>query len=194
MKFSERNKDILKRGGVGVLPTDTIYGVVGSAMNKNTVERIYSLRYRDKGKPMIVLISSLDDFRLFGIKLDSEEKDALNKLWPGKVSVVLPCSNPELEYLHRGTGSIAFRVPDYDELRKLIMHIGPLVAPSANPEGRESATTIRMAEEYFGSDMDFYEDSGKLDGEPSTLVIIRDGKFFVLREGAVKIDDALGSF
>ena len=193
MKFSERIWDILRSGGIGVLSTDTIYGVVGSAMTENTVKRIYSVRHRDGRKPMIVLIASTGDFRLFGMRLGSVEKNILDKLWPGKVSVILPCADPEFEYLRCGTGSIAFRVPDDDDLRELLDGIGPLVAPSANPEGKKPATTIRMAEDYFGSDMDFYEDRGKVIGEPSTLVAMENGEFSVIREGAVKIDDILDS-
>src|SRR3989344_4954201 len=82
---------ILKRGGIGVLPTDTLYGLVGLALNKKTVELIYKVRKRNPKKPLIILISSLKDLELFGIRLSSPTKKILNKLWPGKVSIILDC-------------------------------------------------------------------------------------------------------
>ena len=108
--FGEIEK-ILKTGGVGVFPTDTLYGLVASALNKKAVERIYTLRKREKKKPLIVLISSLADLKTFDIVLTSEQKKILKKYWPGKVSVVLNCKSKKWEYLHRGTQSIAFRLP-----------------------------------------------------------------------------------
>ena len=191
MKFSERCWDILKGDGVGIMPTDTIYGVVGSAMNKDTVDRIYTIRHRDRRKPMIVLISSSDECRKFGMKLGSEDLEALSKVWPGKVSVILPCINPEFEYLSCGTSSIAFRVPYDEDLRELLLATGPVVAPSANLEGKEPATTIVKAEEYFGSDVDFYEDGGKIENTPSTLVLLDRGKFRVVRQGAERLSKDL---
>ena len=65
---------ILKNSGIGVLPTDTIYGLVGRALDKKTVERIYKVRKRNPKKPLIILISSLSDLKLFGVKPDKKTK------------------------------------------------------------------------------------------------------------------------
>ncbi|HEX8974424.1 MAG TPA: L-threonylcarbamoyladenylate synthase [Patescibacteria group bacterium] len=179
---------ILKMGGVGVLSTDTIYGLVGGALSKKTVERIYVLRKRNPKKPLIILIGSLRDLELFSIKLSNEQKKTLKGLWPGKVSVVLPCKLKKFTYLHRGTETLAFRLPDDEMLKKLLKKTGPLVVPSANFEGEKPAVTIREAKKYFKDDVDFYVDAGKLKSKPSTLVRF-DGnsEVEVLRQGAVKI-------
>src|SRR3989344_946084 len=129
---SKRMIKILKNGGVGILPTDTIYGIVGSALNKQVVERIYKLRRRSQEKPMITLISSLDDLQNFSITLIPEQKEKLNKLWPNPLSIILECKNDEFFYLHRGTNSSAFRMPSDQSLLDLLNSTGPLVAPSAN--------------------------------------------------------------
>ncbi len=182
-----KNAEILLAGGVGVMPTDTLYGIVGTALKINTVKRIYALRRRDPKKPMIVLIAAPEEVRRFGIRLDARTKKILRKLWPGKVSVILPCRSKKFFYLHRGTRTIAFRVPKLAWLRALLKKTGPLVAPSANWEGRPSAKTVREARKYFGSHVAFYLDAGRRAGKPSTLVQIKNGKMAVLREGAVKI-------
>jgi L-threonylcarbamoyladenylate synthase len=179
---------ILKWGGVGVLTTDTLYGLVGSALNKKTVELIYEIRKRDLDKPMIILISSAGDLKKFGIVLNTVQKKSLSKIWPGKVSVVLPCKLKKFQYLHREKNTLAFRFPDDEQLVRLLKKVGPLVAPSANKAGREPASNYLEARKYFGEEVDFYVDGGKLKSKPSTLVEIdKNGNLNVLRQGMVKI-------
>lgn len=179
--------EILKGGGVGVLPTDTIYGLVGQALNKKTVERIYRLKRRKPDKPLIILIGELADLDKFGVKIEKKTKEFLKKYWPGAVSVILPCKKKEFVYLHRWTQTLAFRLPSKSSLRKLLKETGPLVAPSANPEGLPPARTIKEAKEYFGKEIDFYWGKGEAEGLPSTLVKIEEGELEILRKGAVKI-------
>ncbi|HBI34234.1 MAG TPA: threonylcarbamoyl-AMP synthase [Candidatus Moranbacteria bacterium] len=179
---------ILKAGGVGIVPTDTLYGLVGSALNKKTVERVYNLRKRDLKKPMIILISSLNDLKRFGIVLSPLKKKILDEVWPAKVSIVFECKLKKWEHLHRGQKTLAFRFPINKELVSLLKKVGPLVAPSANLAGEKPAETYAETRKYFGEDVDFYVDSGKLKSKPSTLVELgKDGQLKILREGAVKI-------
>lgn len=177
--------DVLKRGGIGILATDTIYGLVGHALNEKTVERIYRIRQRRPDKPFIVLIADLSDLEKFNVKIEKATEEILARAWPGKVSVILSCQDQSLAHLHRGQ-DLAVRLPDKNDLRELIRAVGPLVAPSANPEGLPPAKNIAEAKKYFGVGVDFYEDSGELISEPSTLIKIVDGKIEVIRPGAVK--------
>lgn len=164
---------ILKNGGKGVLATDTIYGLVGSALSKKTVSRIYKLRKRDAKKPMIILIGSLNDLKLFGVKINGKLRKFLNKLWPGKISIILPCPNKKFSYLHMGTKSLAFRLPAKKDLIKLLRQTGPLVAPSANISGLPASTSIKEAKKNFGNKIDFYSDEGIIKALPSTLIEIK---------------------
>jgi L-threonylcarbamoyladenylate synthase len=173
---------ILSNGGVGVLPTDTIYGIVGSALNPRTVARIYKLRRRNLKKPMIILIGSLGDLRLFGITPDRATLKILKKFWPGNVSIILPCKIKRFLYLHRGTKALAFRLPKPIWLCQLLQKTGPLVAPSANWEGKLPARTIGEAKKYFGKEVDFYVDAGLMNSTPSMLIKIEKGKVIVLRK------------
>jgi len=177
----------LSSGGVAVIPTDTIYGIVGRALNPKTVERIYKIKKRRPDKPFIVLIAEIGDLEQFGIKITPKTTEILNKYLPGQVSIILDCPNSDLEYLHRGTNSLAFRLPDKEDLQELIKQTGPLVAPSANPEGETPASTIDEAKNYFGDQIDFYQDAGELKSEPSTLIKITNNKIEVLRQGAVPV-------
>ena len=176
---------MLRRGKIGVLLTDTIYGVVGSALNKRTVERIYRLKGRNKKKPFIVLVSRYDDIHKFGVKLSRTEKKRICDMWGSRpTSVIFPVPSKKFSYLDRGTDAIALRMPGTkagSDLRRLLRASGPLVAPSANPEGQLPATNIEEAMDYFGQKVDFYVDGGRKKGRPSRLVTLKDGTLKVLR-------------
>ncbi|MDI6733908.1 MAG: L-threonylcarbamoyladenylate synthase [Patescibacteria group bacterium] len=164
---------ILKNCGIGIMPTDTIYGLVGRALSQRAVKRVYEVRKRDLNKPFIILISSLADLRLFGIELNKRTSGLLKKIWPGPVSVILPCPHKKFSYLHRGTNSLAFRLPKLKWLRDLLKQTGPLVAPSANLSGKLPAKNIKEAKKYFGSKADFYIDFGEIESPPSSLIEIK---------------------
>jgi L-threonylcarbamoyladenylate synthase len=83
-------------------------------------------------------------------------------------------------FLHRGNNTLAFRLPKKPDLIALLKKTGPLVAPSANPEGLIPATTIKAAKEYFGDQVDFYA-SGRVSKKPSKIVALIEGSIKVIR-------------
>lgn len=181
----------LEENGVAVMPTDTLYGIVGRAENKNVVEKIYKIRKRTPSKPCIILIGDIKELEKFSIILRDEQKTAIEKYWSfdsardpqsEPVSIVLPCSDEKFLYLHRGTNTLAFRLPGDKELRDLLTKVGPLIAPSANPEGLAPARTMAEAEGYFGNLVDLYVDGGLMIGKPSRVIKLHnDGSVVVLR-------------
>ncbi|MBP6931396.1 MAG: threonylcarbamoyl-AMP synthase [Candidatus Pacebacteria bacterium] len=182
-------EEVLMDGGVAVIPTDTIYGVVARVLDKKAVERVYSVRGRDEKKPCIILISSYDDLNTLGIKLDKNQKEFLDKNWPGQVSIILPCNLKKFEYLHRGTSTLALRMigSRNKNLLTLIKKVGPVIAPSANPQGLPPARNRKEARKYFDKNIDAYICYGTREGKPSTLVDLSKGKIEILRQGKVKI-------
>ena len=88
----------LKEGGVVVMPTDTLYGIVGKAENEKTVNRIYEIRKRAPSKPCIILISDIKDLGKFSINISKEQKLVLEKYWSintEPVSIILDCNVPK---------------------------------------------------------------------------------------------------
>ena len=183
LKSLKKAEKLINKNKIGVIPTDTIYGVVGSALSPRIVEEVYSIKERDRDKPMIVLLSSKEDLKTY---FDLEYPSYLENIWPGKVSVILNCKKHP--HIHRGGKTIALRVPDKDNLRNLIKKTGPIVAPSANPQGKEPAKTIKEAIDYFGEKVDFYVDEGVLESKPSTLIKFEGEKMNILRKGAVNLE------
>lgn len=173
---------LLKPGAVGVIPTDTVYGVVARAVDEAAVARLYKLKQREH-KPGTIIAASIDQLVELGIK--RRYLKAVEQFWPGAVSVEIPHS---ITYLNQGTGRQAFRIPDDVELLKLLEQTGPLQTTSANQPGEPPATTVGEAQKYFGEQVDFYDNGGDLsDRQPSTIIKIVDDAIEVIREGAVKI-------
>lgn len=174
---------LLKEGAIGVIPTDTLYGICTSCFSKKSVEKIYKLKKRDPKKPCIILISDLQDLAKFEIKLTKKQKEFLRKIWPARISVVLKCPSLKFSYLHRGTKTLAFRLPKKKFILNILETSGPLIAPSANLETKLPATTIYKARKYFKDNV-FYLDKGRLENKPSTLIDLTKDKIKILRKGA----------
>lgn len=172
-----------------------MYGILTRAFDKKAVDKVYKIKGRDSHKPCIILITSFSDLEKFSLKISDNQKKFLKNIWPGKVSVVFPYTKNKLKYLHRGTKTMAFRMigPKNRNLFQLIKSIGPLIAPSANPQGKKPAVTILEAKKYFENNVDLYIDGGTRKSKPSTLVEYKKcfstqvEKLVVLRNGIVKI-------
>lgn len=179
--------DALLNGKVGVLPTDTVYGLACRAADESAVGKLYFLKSRS-AKPGTIIASSLE--QLVGLGLKARYLKSVNHYWPGPVSIIIP-STFELPHLHLGVGSLAVRVVEDKSLVNLMQITGPLLTTSANLPGQSEAKNIAEAKAYFGDAIDFYVDGGELSGRlPSTLIRIVDDAVEVLREGAVKINEA----
>jgi len=176
---------VLQDGGVGVMPTDTVYGLVARAADKAAVERFYGLKQRTH-KPGTVVAASVQ--QLLDLGLQERYLSRVEQWWPGPLSVEVPLGD-ELGYLHQDTGRQAFRVVADEGLRKVLEQTGPLVTTSANRPGEPGAVNLSEAQDYFENKVDFYVDGGDLSGRaPSTIIGVEDdGAITVYRQGAVKL-------
>lgn len=180
---------LIRRGAVGVIPSDTIYGVVASAGNQQAVERLYTLKDRHH-KPGTIVAASIDQLVELGIK--RRYLKAVEHLWPNPLSVVIPVGQ-ELDYLSQEVRSLAVRIPADPSFRSFLEKSGPLVTSSANHPNEQPAVVVAQAQAYFGEEVDFYVDGGDLsDAAPSTVIRVVDDAIEVLREGAVTIDEETG--
>ena len=160
--------EILLSGGIAILPTDTLYGIVCLANNQQAVNKIYKIKNRDTKKPPIVLISNID--QMFD-KPAKEMEEQLNILWPGPNSIIFPAVNAP-NWITRGSNSVAYRLITKGFLKEVIDKTGPLIAPSANPEGLTPARDISQAKKYFGDSIDVYIDGGEINNtKPSNLYL-----------------------
>lgn len=176
--FNQEIVDSLRRGGVVVARTDTIYGLLARADDETAVNLVYELKQRTPTKSPIVLISNP---RQMYDHYDESVYKLLDQYWPGKNSMILP-SDKGPTWITRGNQSIAYRLPDNQALLDLIEQTGPLIAPSANPESLPPANNIDEARAYFGERVDAYVDGGDANGAAaSNLYRLGDGQLEQLR-------------
>lgn len=184
MKFDEagiaKAADILNKGGVVVIPTDTVYGLAAHPAFPDAVARLYTIKGRAAAKPIALLAADVAAVAKFGAKLEGDAKTLGEKYWPGALTLVLPC----------GQGYEGFRVPDLDGTRDLLRRCGGVLrVTSANLSGQRAATDAPEALKSIGLDCDLVLDGGvSPGGVPSTVVKIDPaGTRTILREGAIKL-------
>jgi L-threonylcarbamoyladenylate synthase len=177
---------ILNEGGVGILPTDTVYGLVARASDPQAIARLYELKHRER-KPGTTIAASIEQLVELGVK--KRYLSAIEQYWPNPLSVEMPLGNA-LFHIHQGIGHSAFRVVKDERVRLILEQTGPLTTSSANLPGEPHSTTVQQAIDYFGDKVDFYVDGGDIgDQPPSTVIRIVDDAIEVVRMGAVKINE-----
>lgn len=185
--LDDRVIELLKAGGIGLMPADTIYGLSARALDEQAVERVHTLKRRDANKPCIVLISKPEQLGELGVL--PPPKDITDKYWPGGLSIECDALKSPA-WLHRGTHAFAVRLPNYPELQKLIDEVGPIISTSANLQGDPPINNVTEARQKFGESLNFYVDIGDLGQRAaSTLIVIKDGRPQVVRQGALIIDE-----
>ena len=166
--------DVLNRGGVAVIPTDTVYGLAAHPAHPDAVERLYSIKGRDARKPIALLAADADAVSAFGATMPPPAATLAAERWPGALTIVLPC----------GDGFEGFRVPAHAWTRRLLAKCGgTLRVTSANLSGQRPATDAPQALADVGLSADLVIDDGiSPGGIPSTVVkVLPDGALQTLR-------------
>lgn len=163
---------LLRSGGIAVIRTDTLYGLVASADDEQAVERVYTAKGRDVHKSCIVLLDDIRSMYGKGDDLAREERQFRSDV---PTSFLVPGESAP-RWLLRENNDLAYRVPADVSFRQFLAETGPLIAPSANPQGLPPARTIDEARAYFGDKVDCYVDGGTVpaDMPPSRLLRVHD--------------------
>lgn len=177
---------LLMNGAVGVIPTDTVYGLVARAESKEGIEKLYSVKSRAR-QPGTTIGASVEQLHHLGFPESS--LTLAQKYWPNAVSVEMSASFIP-EYLSTGQSVMAARIPNKPDLINLLKQTGPLMTTSANAPKEPTSTTVEMAQDYFGDTIDFYVDGGDLSNRPpSTIIGINpDNSITIYRQGAIEIN------
>lgn len=195
---------ILKKGGVIAMPTETVYGLAGCAMDPDSLSKIFLTKERPTFDPLIVHVAlekpTLADLMREQVLYPHELSDAavkkidalVRKFWPGPLTLVMPKSDLVPDLATSGLDSVAVRMPKHPVARALITELGlPVCAPSANRFGCISPTSAQDVMEELGDKLDVILDGGPCEiGLESTIVrITDDGEAFLLRPGAISKEE-----
>ena len=143
--------EALNRGELIGLPTETVYGLAGNALNEFVVDKIYTLKNRPSSNPLILHTYSLEEVAKYTTHIPPTAFKLANTFWPGPLTLLLPKNNLITHKVTAGSHLVAVRIPNHPIALELLRSLDfPLVAPSANPYTRISPTSAQMVEDYFG--------------------------------------------
>lgn len=194
-------RDVIGRGGIVVVPTESSYGLGVDPASETGVQAIYEVKVRDRGKPLPVVIGDLDQAVALGVALDAPGLEVLARLWPAPVSLLVPTSRALPAAA--GTGMLAIRVPAHRRLRELLLELGgALTATSANRSGEPPLLDALDVQELLaGRDAVVVAGEVLAGGAPSTVVSWAAGALRVVRPGRISeghlrrmIDEIQGRF
>lgn len=191
----EQLANIIRNGGLAVIPTDTVYGLVCDPFNNEAIDALFAAKQRPRSKSLQILLPSLQAIHRLRLNLPSPLDFLAERLLPGPFSpVCIACDDCQLKTV-RQEGSMqtqAVRVPDSVPCQRILGAVGSLAASSANLSGQPSARTVQEAYEQLGDSVELYLDAGSTPGlKPSTVVTADTNQkagIGILREGAISAD------
>lgn len=186
-----RALEVLRRGGVAVYPTDTVYGVGCRIDHDAAVRRIYALKGRELTEPLPVLLADPGQLDEYGTAISASARRLAALHWPGALTIVVRRSARIPALVAGGGETIGLRVPGHPLPRALIRELGvPLVGTSANSHGASAPLTAQQVVFDLGDGVDLVIDGGRVSlGRESTVVDATVDPPRVLRQGAVVLRD-----
>jgi L-threonylcarbamoyladenylate synthase len=189
--------EILRAGGLVAFPTETVYGLGADASNAKAVARLYAVKGRPGGHPVIVHFGSAEDAFTWARDVPDAARRLAQRFWPGPLTLILKRSDKAQDFVTGGQDNVGLRVPSHPVARDLLGTFkGGVAAPSANRFGRLSPTTAAHVREDLGKEVDLVLEGGPSDvGIESTIVDLSAGAAVLLRPGHISkqaLEEALG--
>ena len=179
----------LRAGDAVAMPTETVYGLAGDARNPLAVRRIYALKGRPAGHPVIVHLGPTEDPAQWGT-ITQTARTLIDAFWPGPLTLIVPKRAHVLDEVTGGLPTVGLRMPSHPVAQDLLSQFGSgLAAPSANRFGRISPTTADHVRMEFGEEVAVVDGGPSQVGVESTIVDTTNERPAILRLGAVLRDD-----
>jgi len=177
----QRAARMLRSGGVIAFPTDTVYGLGANADDELALRRIYQIKGRPVGMPLILMVAA--ESQLEGlVHVDSRAEAYMRKWWPGPLTLILHAP---------GGSTLGVRIPKHKVALELLRHAGPLMTTSANLHGEDPAMDAAEAEKLAGV-MAVIDGGAAPGGTASSVLDLTGPEPHVLREGAIPTPELLG--
>lgn len=181
---------LLRSGGLVAFPTETVYGLGADATNPIAVARIFESKQRPAFDPLIVHVGSLDQLNTVVASFPPLAQRLAEAFWPGPLTLVLPKTAAIPELVTAGLPGVGVRIPAHPLALELLNEVGfPLAAPSANPFGAISPTTVQHVQQGLGDRIDGILDGGPCQvGLESTVISLMDSQPALLRPGGCPLE------
>ncbi len=182
-----RAAQMLARGGLVAFPTETVYGLGADATSAAAVARLYAVKGRPAGHPVIVHLASAEAAFTWASEVPAQARALAARFWPGPLTLILKRSDQAKDFITGGQDNVGLRVPSHPVAQALLKEFkGAIAAPSANRFGRVSPTTAAHVRADLGSDVELVLEGGVSEvGIESTIVDLSRGTPVVLRPGRI---------
>jgi L-threonylcarbamoyladenylate synthase len=182
-----RAAELIAAGGVIAFRTDTFYGLGADPFNRQALRRVNSLKGRDGGKPILVVISDRSEAERFSSHHSTLFDFLRERFWPGPLTMIVKAKPQVPEELTASSLSIGLRLPNDEEVRALIRACGgALTATSANLAGEPPARTAGEVAQSFPTGLDLIIDGGEAQSDkPSTVLDVSGESASLIREGVI---------
>lgn len=182
----------LKQGGVIAFVTDTVWGLGCLPSSKKGVDKIYEIKGRDRSKPLILMSNNTENLMPYVSSVPPFAKELMKKYFSGALTLVLEKSDKTPDFMTSGKNTVGIRVPDNEFFKELCSKIegGVLATTSANLSNQPSSKTYEEAKNSIGNFVDFvFDDYGyTCRGKESTVVLVEENSYKILRQGSIYID------
>lgn len=184
-------KSFLKAGKLVAIPTETVYGLAGNALDPASVASIFETKNRPSFDPLIIHTSSLERVGEFVESFPEPLYKLAKKFWPGPLTLLLPRKPIIPDLVTSGLDRVAVRVPNHPLTNSLLGTLDfPLAAPSANPFGYISPTSAKHVQDQLGEKIPYILDGGSCQvGLESTIVGMENDELFIYRLGGLEVDN-----
>ena len=189
---TDRVAEVLRTGGVVVVPTDTVYGLAAAADRADAVARLFELKGRRADVPVAVLCADADQALALAGDVGPTTARLAEIHWPGPLTLVLPRRRGLDWELGEPTATIGVRCPAHPLVRAVAARIGPIAVTSANRHGQPTPATARNAAAVLTGPVDLVVDGGELVGVASTVVDLVAEPPRILRQGPLRVDLGVG--
>lgn len=190
----ETAAEIIRKGGLVAMPTETVYGLAADGLNPDAVKKIFEVKGRPSDNPLILHVSSIDEVEPLVSEISDNAKVLMEKLWPGPLTIIFKKSDIVPDIITAGGNTVAIRMPDNEIAKTLIKLSGtPIAAPSANLSGKPSPTNAIDVFVDMNGKIDMILDGGGCKiGIESTVVDVVDENPKILRPGYYGYDTISG--
>jgi len=180
----------LNQGDLVAIPTETVYGLAGSAFNEHAIDKIFQLKNRPTCNPLILHTHSIEEVLKFVQYIPPAAMKLAEAFWPGPLTLLLPKKSIIPHSVTSGSHLVAVRIPNHAVTLSLLQQLDfPLVAPSANPYTRISPTNSKMVYDYFGEELPIILEGDTCSkGIESTIVGFQENTPVIYRQGAISVD------
>jgi L-threonylcarbamoyladenylate synthase len=183
-------KQLLKKGMLVAIPTETVYGLAGNALDSKAVSEIFAVKQRPSFNPLIIHLPSIESIENYVEEIPDRLRLLANTFMPGPLSLLLPKKSIIPDIVTAGSNYVAVRIPHHPLTRQLLSQLDfPLAAPSANPFGYVSPTTAKHVDDQLGEKLSYILDGGPCEvGIESTIIGEQDGQLIIYRKGGVPVE------